>query len=331
MKRNNETIQKFLIHLDRKGLTKKRINKYVILLRKIEKFDLNKLSKIEVDQFFFSIKDSESLANDTKLDYWNMFRIFVRCIRPKIDLSEYKMQIKKKRKLPEEILSIDEVKKIIVFANNLRNRAILSLLYDLGCRPGELLNLKNKDITFDENGLTISLDGKTGMRKIPVITTLNSIRFLKEWLIINSKGPEDFVFEGICIERLNQIVKDCSKKAGITKNINSYIFRHSRATFLANHLTEQQMKIYLGWAMDSKMVGTYVHLCGRDLEEKVLELNGSSPYQVNTGSSCEISGVEPVQNNLQQNLIQTVINLSQEVNDLKKMLNMNQEPVKVEA
>jgi len=33
------------------------------------------------------------------------------------------------------------------------------------------------------------------------------------------------------------------------------------------------MKVYFGWSMDSDMVATYVHLSGRDLDEKVFELN----------------------------------------------------------
>ena len=313
-------MEKFLLQCDRRGLSEGRKKKYLSFLKGkyISSMELSSINKEGCEKVFFAIKNSD-LSNDSKLDYWMMFRIFVRWAEPSINLSEYRLLVKKKRKLPEGILSLDELKKIIVFANKLRDRAILSLLYDSGCRPSELLGLKNKDITIDENGLVVILDGKTGMRRIRIITTLNSVRFLKEWLLISKKDPESHIFEGIGIERLNQIVKECSEKAGITKNINSYIFRHSRATFLAKYLTEAQMKIYLGWAMDSKMVGTYVHLCGRDLEEKVLELNGE-----NVASDTSTG--------LQGNLIQAVLNLSQEVNDLKKqMLSMNQGPVKVEA
>jgi len=318
-----EMMEKFLLQCDRRGLSERRKKKYVILLGKFSKIELADLSREQIDQFFLYLRNSD-LSAETKADYWCMLRIFVKWLKPEINLSEYKLQFKKKVKLPEDILSVDEVKKIIVTAKTVRDRAMLSLLYDLGCRPSELLNLRIKDLVFDENGLIVSLDGKTGMRRIRVITTLNSIRFLKEWLLIHDKNPESYLFysnknKSFSIERLNQIIKDCSKRAGITKRIYSYIFRHSRATFLAKYFTEQQMKIYLGWTMGSKMVETYVHLSGRDLDEKVLELNGESV-------------VNDTSNNLQGNLIQAVLNLSQEVNDLKKkMLSMNQESVKVEA
>jgi integrase len=94
---------------------------------------------------------------------------------------------------------------------------------------------------------------------------------LKEHLSIGNEIGN--VFGRLSIERLDQIVKEYAHRIGITKRVYSYIFRHSRATHLANHLTEQQLKVYLGWAMASKMVAIYVHLSGRDMDNRVLELN----------------------------------------------------------
>lgn len=310
------------MHLDRRGLTERRKYKYKVLLRKFKKIKLAEMSKKQVDQFFLYLKNS-TLSDETKQDYWNMFRIFVRWMKPKIDLKEYKLQVKKKFKLPEDILSLDEVKKIILIAKTVRDRALISLLYDSGCRPSELLNLKNKDITFDENGLTVSLDGKTGMRKIPVITTLNCSSFLKQWQLQNSNDQETCIFDGICIGRLDQIVKRYSEKAGITKRVYTYIFRHSRATHLANYLTEQQLKIYLGWSMDSKMAGTYVHMSGKDLAKKVLSLNAVSCVNDRTTIESLLDG----------NIVESIVNLNQKVNELEKkiLLIEGKEPVKVEA
>lgn len=64
------------------------------------------------------------------------------------------------------------------------------------------------------------------------------------------------------------------KRAGIKKRFNPHIFRHSRATFLANFLTKAQLKVYFGWVQGSDIAGTYVHLSGRDTDQKILEING---------------------------------------------------------
>jgi uncharacterized C2H2 Zn-finger protein len=50
--------------------------------------------------------------------------------------------------------------------------------------------------------------------------------------------------------------------------------RHSRATELANILTEAQMKEHLGWVPGSDMPSTYVHLSGRDVDGALLKAHG---------------------------------------------------------
>ncbi len=70
-----------------------------------------------------------------------------------------------------------------------------------------------------------------------------------------------------------------AKKAGIKKKVNSHMFRHSRATNLATHLTEAQMKEYFGWVQSSKMVSIYVHLSGRDTDKTILRLYGKIPKE----------------------------------------------------
>jgi len=56
--------------------------------------------------------------------------------------------------------------------------------------------------------------------------------------------------------------------------MNPHNFRHSRATFFANHLTEAQMKEYFRWTQGSKMAAIYVHLSGRDVDEAILKVYG---------------------------------------------------------
>jgi integrase len=267
---NSKLIDEFLKELSIRGLSERRKNKYVILLRKLH-FRLIKLSKVQIDRFFFYLRDSK-LSDETKADYWNMFRIFVKWLKPKIDTATYILKIRKRIKLPEEILTLEEVRRIILSARSIRYRSMISLLYDSGCRPSELLTLQIKDVIFDDDGLVVLFNGKTGARRIRIITTLDSDKFLKEYLQFNI---QDLIFGRMSIERLNQIVKEQAQKIGIHKRVYSYIFRHSRATHLAKHLTEAQMKVYLGWSMSSKMVAVYVHLSGRDMDEKVMELNNN--------------------------------------------------------
>jgi len=56
--------------------------------------------------------------------------------------------------------------------------------------------------------------------------------------------------------------------------MNFHNFRHSRATYLANHLTEAQMKEFFGWVQASDMASIYVHLSGRDVDKALFKVYG---------------------------------------------------------
>ena len=43
---------------------------------------------------------------------------------------------------------------------------------------------------------------------------------------------------------------------------------------MAEHMTEQQLKKYLGWTEGSNMAAVYVHLSGKDIDNAVLKMNG---------------------------------------------------------
>jgi integrase/recombinase XerD len=73
-----------------------------------------------------------------------------------------------------------------------------------------------------------------------------------------------------------------SRKAGITKKIHPHLFRHSRATYMANYLTEAQMNAYFGWIQGSDMPSICVHLSGRDIDDAVLKANGIIEKDVST-------------------------------------------------
>jgi hypothetical protein len=73
---------------------------------------------------------------------------------------------------------------------------------------------------------------------------------------------------------LRYILRETVKKTGIKKRVWIHGFRHSRATHLAEHLTEQQMKKYLGWSAGSDMPATYVHLSGKDIDNAIKVMHG---------------------------------------------------------
>ncbi|MCL4341066.1 MAG: tyrosine-type recombinase/integrase [Candidatus Thermoplasmatota archaeon] len=92
------------------------------------------------------------------------------------------MQFKscKNGKKPEDLITPDEFNKLLNYAGNTRNKALISLLYDSGCRIGEILGMRRQDITFDQYGAKLNVSVKTRYRKVYVLGT--SVRFAKMWL-----------------------------------------------------------------------------------------------------------------------------------------------------
>ncbi|MFA5070919.1 MAG: site-specific integrase [Candidatus Pacearchaeota archaeon] len=183
-------------------------------------------------------------------------------------------------KSSEELITESDVKKMISFSLNCRDKALISTLYESGCRISELGLIKFKDVVFDQYGAVMNVTGKTGPRRVRLVISAPYLQdyINKHWDNQNING---FVWTKLTgdrsllgYSRLTELIKRTAERAGIKKRIHAHLFRHSRATFLANKLTEAQMKQYLGWTQSSKMAAVYVHMSGRDTEDAILSMNG---------------------------------------------------------
>lgn len=183
-------------------------------------------------------------------------------------------------KRPDEILTKEEIQKMVNATNNARDRALISVLYDSGCRIGEILTLKIKRIEFDEYGAVFSVSGKTGNRRVRII---ESVPDLSNWLNIHPQRDDgnSFVWVGIKYSSnpigyntASFILRRAAEKAGIQKKVSPHMLRHARATHLASHLTEAQMKQHFGWTQGSRMAGIYVHLSGKETDGALLKAHG---------------------------------------------------------
>ena len=70
-----------------------------------------------------------------------------------------------------------------------------------------------------------------------------------------------------------KIIEEALPRSGLTnKHTRLYILRHSRATYLAKHLTEAQMCIFFGWEHGTKVIRRYLHLSGKDVDDTLLAI-----------------------------------------------------------
>lgn len=195
------------------------------------------------------------------------------------DALNIKVKKKNANKLPEELLTEEEIVRIMKATRDAKHAAVVGTLYESGTRIGELTGLRLKHVAFDKYGAVLMVDGKTGQRRVRII---RFARDLQDWLARHPEkdNPEAFVFFGRhprskYSERAYQdILIRAAARAGVKKHIYPHLFRHSRATHLAKIMTEQELKVFFGWTSASAMAGRYVHLSGADVDKKLLENAG---------------------------------------------------------
>ena len=185
-------------------------------------------------------------------------------------------------KLPEEILTEEEILRMAEKVDNPRDRALILVTYESGCRIGEIINLRLKHLRFDEYGAILMVNGKTGQRRVRLINCVPTLKiYLNNHLFKgNMEAPLWVCLNKNCYgsplhrDGFVGVLKKAGNLAGINKRVNPHSFRHARATQLAKILTEQELKIFFGWTRGSNMASIYVHLSGEDVDRKLLEKAG---------------------------------------------------------
>ena len=272
-----------------RGLSTARNIKYLILLSRLSEMLKTGLKNAKNEQIKAVVVQTEQ----SKYSEWTKkdFKIVIKCFYRWLAGGEiYPDNVRwirtnvrnAKHKLPEELLTEDEVKAISDKAEHPRDKAFVQMLYESGCRIAELLTLRIKNVSFDEYGAILRTTGKTGDRRVRIVA---SSAALAAWLDIHPSkdDPESalWISRASKVQQLpfnystaNMLLRRLAKKAGVKKRVNPHLFRHSRATALASRLTEAQMKEYFGWTQSSDMASIYVHLSGRDVDSAILQLHG---------------------------------------------------------
>jgi integrase/recombinase XerD len=199
---NQEIVIEYLNDLERIGRRNATILNHMYFLRfmvKTVKTDIDKLTKKDVNEIQDAInslkKDNgKTVSNTTKMHYKLMLQHFLKQYGTSsrngalIKLSKFVIVKAKGKKLESEnLLTEEEVDRIISCSIGIRDKALISFIYELGARIGEVQNCKMKDVKEHPYGFHITLDGKTGPRQ--VVLHKNQA-WLKKWLE-NHPNPDD--------------------------------------------------------------------------------------------------------------------------------------------
>ncbi len=287
-KKNKATILRFADFCTAEGLSLPRTIKYIFTLRTLAQLlekDFDAADKDDIMALMGRIeRHPKGYSEWTKKDFRVCVKKFYKWLRgtgddfpPEVRWIKTSIRHDRKR-LPEDLLTEEDIKRLVDTASTQRDKAIIFTLYESGARIGELAEAKIRHFVTDEHGSVLTLDGKTGMRRVRLFA---SDPYLRAWLNIHPHrdDPDAPIWvknngKPLTYSTIAGLIRRITLHSGIKKNVHPHLFRHSRATFLANHLTEAQLAAYFGWQQGTKMTATYVHLAGRDVDGAILGIYG---------------------------------------------------------
>ena len=150
------------------------------------------------------------------------------------------------RKLPQ-ILSLEEVKRLIGAAYNLKYRTALSVAYGAGLRVSEVVALKVTDI--DSKRMVLRIEQGKGKKDRLAMLSPVLLGYLRDWwhyahaqhLMLNGGWlfPGQQPINPLSTRQLGRAFKAAAKDAEIEKRVSMHTLRHSFAT----HLLEAKVDI----------------------------------------------------------------------------------------
>lgn len=184
---------------------------------------------------------------------------FKRISNKKLDLKGISRP-KRPRKLPS-ILSEQEVAQIINVLENIKHKAMISLIYSAGLRCSELINMKISNINSQR--MIIHIHQAKGMkdRIAPLSPTI--LKLLREYYGLYK--PKVYLFEGqkgdqYSARSLDLVLKKAALLAGIRKKVHLHMLRHSFATHLLENGTDLRFIQELLGHKSSKTTEIYTHV-----------------------------------------------------------------------
>ena len=156
---------------------------------------------------------------------------------------------KKERKIPS-VLTKEEILRLMDAASTDKSKLIISLLYAAGMRVSELINLKIKDLHFDEHiGFIKQAKGrKDRIFNIPK----NLEKELKSLCEKQKENKHEYLFSNasgnkLSSQNMQKIVRIASRNAEINKKVSCHTLRHSFAThLLENGIDIRHIQALLG-------------------------------------------------------------------------------------
>ncbi len=252
----NQNIQKFELELKSRGYSKKTVKSYLFQVSCfLENLRPNPTQE-EIQKYFVNMADKKD-PRTVNLRI-SAVKFFFRTVLDR----ELQLNFMKRPKKIPEVLTKEETIVILNQITNPKHRLLIETIYGCGLRVSEATMLKKQDLRFDENILMIRQSKGRKDRFVMLPTSISSR--MKSYICARADN-NPYVFDSsrgghLTVKSVQKIVKNATKKAGITKNVHVHTLRHSYATHLLENGTDLRIIQQLLGHSNIKTTEIYTHI-----------------------------------------------------------------------
>jgi integrase/recombinase XerD len=276
--------QRMLQDLQLAGLSENTQESYLRAVRQLaDHFDTppDRLSEHQVRDYFLHLKNDRKFASGSLVVAYSGIKFFYSHTTPRDWPTLQKLRVRKEKKLPD-VLSVDEVRRLIAAVRTHQYRAYFWTVYSLGLRLAEGLHLQVGDI--DSARMMVHVHRGKGAKDRYIPLPSSTLKILRQywvthrhplWLFpatIRDGQPTAAADQPLERSSVQGAMRRVVEELKIQKAISIHSLRHSYAT----HLLEAGVNLrliqqYLGHSsLNTTMV--YLHLTTASQEQAIARI-----------------------------------------------------------
>lgn len=225
-----------------------------------EGIKIDELSKDQIEGFLYKLKSKYNISERKQSIMINAIKFYYEKVlgRPK---EMYQFTRPKKSKTLPNILSKQEIIRLLQASENIKHQCIITLMYSSGLRISEVPNIRIDDIYSDDGYIFIR--GSKQKKDRHVVLSKVMLELLRAYY--KKHKPSYWLFEGVdggqySVASIRKVFRKMAEIADISPWATPHTLRHSYATHLLENGTSlRQIQASLGHN-SSKTTEIYTHV-----------------------------------------------------------------------
>ena len=205
-------------------------NMLTVFFSKFMNYDIKQITKEQIEGFVYQLIKENNISESYQNQMINAIKAYYEHVLG-LPRAFYEIERPKKSVNIPNVLSEEEVLKIIQSPNNIKHKAILSTIYSAGLRISELINLRINDINSKDGYIFIK--GAKGKKDRKTILSEHLLIMLRNYYV--KFKPSYWLFEGqtggkYSVTSIRNVFRRAVKKTNSNPWATVHTLRHSFAT-----------------------------------------------------------------------------------------------------